>query len=265
MIRRYINQPSGVISIWTDIIDKRKAATGRAVRPQNRGVTGDAHTQSRPTGGCGPALSRQRVLRPARWAPGALRAGAPSSSRGDVDEHCRASVRRLTANGLSDGCKLQRGRPGGLIAKAARTEARSQAHPADPDASGASTARAAGLGYRGVALGPATDFRTHHPSTQLGASAPRQKKTSPLLIGADSLAKAADYERLRAQALSGSRTQHAAATLLRGGLAAWSSGAAAVTVTASPGDVLTRDPLPAALASIVLRLTKEAHACLIHA
>src|ERR1700730_7723785 len=148
IIGPYITQTSGVISTWADIIDKRKAATGRAVRPQNRGVTSDAHTQSRPTGCRGPALSRQRVLRPARWAPGALRAGAPSPSRGDVDEHCRASVRCLTADGLSDGCKLQRGRLGGLIAKAARAEARSQAHPADPDAFGASTARAAGLGCR---------------------------------------------------------------------------------------------------------------------
>ena len=85
------------------------------------------------------------------------------------------------------------------------------------------------------------------------------------MIGADGFAKAADYERLRAQALSGPRAQHAAATLLRGGLAAWSSGAAAVTVITSPADVFTRDPLPAALASIILRLTKEAHACLIYA
>jgi hypothetical protein len=84
------------------------------------------------------------------------------------------------------------------------------------------------------------------------------------LIGVGSYAKTADYERLRAQALSGPRARHAAAALLRDGLAAWASDAAPVSVIPSVADVATRDLLPAALASIVLRLAKEAHACLIH-
>jgi hypothetical protein len=255
---------SGIISSWIDIIDQRKAAADRRLRPQSRSVTSDAHTQPRPTCCRGSALSGQRILRPARWTPGALRDGAPSPSRGYVDDHCRAFVRSVAADGLSDGCKLQGGRLGGFTAKAARAEARSQAHPGDPGASGAPTTRATGLGCRGAALGSTTDFRSHHPSTQLGASAPRQKKTSPLLIGVGSLAKAADYERLRAQALSSPRAQYAAATLLRDGLAAWGSGAAPVAVIPSPVDVSTHNPLSAALASIVLRLTKGANACLIH-
>jgi hypothetical protein len=49
--------------------------------------------------------------------------------------------------------------------------------------------------------------------------------------------------------------------LLRGGLAAWLSRTPVAALAASPTDVPTRAPLPAALASIVLHLMKEtAHA-----
>jgi hypothetical protein len=70
---------------------------------------------------------------------------------------------------------------------------------------------------------------------------------------------AVGYERLRSGALSGTLAHGCAAlgVLLSRGLASWLSTAPPPEPRASPTTVPST-PLPAALASIILRLTKEA-------
>src|SRR6266436_4613765 len=252
------------------VIDQRTVQTHACGGCQTCGAQGDRHTQPQSARGRRSVVPRARLLRPARLTAGALRDGAPASCRGSADGHDGATVRCVAADGVSGTGRLRGGRARRFAAEASRAEARAQADAEDPCLYRATAERAPRLAHQRSAGRSAAHLRAHHPSPQPRAGAPGQKKFVEPLRPSPCRRDATDYERLRSKALRGDPAQNS--TLLPRGLAAWLSAALLMVgpriVSASPSshiatelpltEMSSRGPLPAALASIILRMTKEA-------
>jgi hypothetical protein len=115
-----------------------------------------------------------------------------------------------------------------------------------------------GLGER-IQIGD-SGHEPERPNAAILSGCSRAKKTSEPLSAACCCEDAVGYEKLRSCALNGTPVQGGAlSVLLHRGLAAWLSATPPpLGSRPSPATMPNPVPLPATLASIILRLTKEA-------
>jgi hypothetical protein len=251
-----------IIRRWSENIDKRKSAPEARRGRQARVPSGHRHAQRQTAGSQGSTISCWQFFRPARPAAGSLRNGAAASRRGRTGGEYSTAVWGLSSNSLPGADRLQSRWACRSAAQTAWAEARAQADAGDPVAHRAASARAAQLASWRSATRIAAHVWPHHSSPKPRATAQCQKKTSQRLNPTDCFGDALGYEKLRSATLSGTTAEGAAGlgVLLRRGLAAWLTVAPSkpAPLLDMPKSARVPSPLPAALASIVLRLTKEA-------
>jgi len=250
----------GIVPIWGEKIDNTRLASNPRRGCQSRRSASDRDAQSQAAGGYRSAVPDRGLLRPARPAASSLRDGAAASRRGRTNRRDGATVRRLATDGLSGPRRLQGRWACRSAAQATWAEARAQAYTGGAVAYRAETTGTTQFARQRFVGGPAAHLRSHDSSPQPRAAAQGPKKTSGSLNAAHCCEDAVSYENLRRYALFETPAQDTAtlSTLLRRGLAAWLRATPAPGSRSSPGTMPSRMLLPAALASIILRLTKEA-------
>jgi hypothetical protein len=250
-----------IICRWSEKIGKKESPPQARRGRQARVSSGHRHAQRQAAGGQGSTIPHWQLFRSARPAAGSLRNGAAASRRGRTGGECSTAVWGLSANGLPGADRLQSRRAGCSAAQAAWAEARPQAHAGGLVAHRATPAPAAHLAGWRSATRIAAQVWPHHSSSKPRAAAEWQKKTSEPVNPADCFGDAVGYEKLRSCALRGTTAQGLTGlgVLLRRGLATWlTASKAAPEPLAMSNSAPPPSPLPAALASIILRLTKEA-------
>ena len=253
-----------IVRSWSEKIGKRKSPAQTHRRRQTRIPSGNRHAQRQSTGRQRSIVSRWRLFRSPRSAADPLRNGAAASRRERASGQRGAAVRGLGADRLPSAGGLQSRWAGCFAAAAAGAEARAQADAGRPLAYRAVPARAAQLAGGRSATRVAAQIWPHSSSPKPRAVARWQKKTFEPVKPMDWAGDVVGYEKLRDCALSGTTAQGSAAgsgMLLRHGLAAWlstPSSKPSVPTLDKPNSKPFSSLLPAALASIILRLTKEA-------